>query len=194
MRIGDARLQTYADFTTGWAQANRGEGEAAIDTCRRGLELAPDPVSRAYASLFLGYAYLEHGEMARALDELEPVIVELDRFGIPYWHGWADAMIAEAYRLTGHFDRAADYARKGLEITTRVQYRYAMGLAHRAIGRAAYSDRSVDEAESSLLEALTTFEAIGARFESARTRLDLATLARDRHNVAGAVSHLDARS
>jgi class 3 adenylate cyclase/tetratricopeptide (TPR) repeat protein len=190
LRIGDARLQTYADFTTGWAQASRGEGEAAIDTCRRGLELAPDSVSRAYASLFLGYAYLEHGEMARALDELEPVIVELERFGIPYWHGWADAMIAEAYRLSGHSDRAADYARRGLEIATRVQYRYAMGLAHRALGRVAAGDRRLAEAESSLLEALTIFEAIGAQFESARTRLDLADLARERHDAAGAVSHL----
>ena len=190
LRIGDARLQTYADFTTGWAQASRGEGEAAIDTCRRGLELAPDPVSRAYASLFLGYAYLEHGEMARAIGELEPVIVELERFGIPYWHGWAHAMIAEAYRLTGHFDRAADQARLGLEIAARVQYRYAMGLAHRALGRVAAGERRLAEAQSSLLEALTIFTAIGAQFESARTRLDLAALARARHDAAGAVSHL----
>lgn len=190
LRIGDARLQTYADFTTGWGQANRGEGQAAIETCRRGFELAPDPVSRGYASLFLGYAYLEHGETARALDELEPVIVELERFGIPYWHGWAHAMIAEAYGLSARFDRAADYARRGLEITTRVQYRLAMGLAHRALGRTACRDRRLADAQSSLLDALTTFDSIGAAFESARTRLDLAELARERHDLAGAVSHL----
>jgi len=190
LRIGDARLQTYADFTTGWGRANRGEGQAAIDTCRRGLELAPDPVSRAYASLFLGYAYLEHGETARALEELEPVIVELERFGIPYWQGWAAAMIAEAHGLTGRFDRAADYARRGLEITTRVQYRLAMGLAHRALGRIACRDRRLADAQSSLLEALTTFDSIGAAFESARTRLYLAELARERHDLTGAVSHL----
>jgi tetratricopeptide (TPR) repeat protein len=190
LRMGDPRLQTYADFTTGWAQANRGEGAAAIDTCRRGLALAPDPVSRAYASLFLGYAHLEHGEPARAVDELEPVIAELEQFGIPYWHGWADAMIAEAYRLTGHVDRAADYARRGLELTTRVQYRLGMGLARRSLGRVACQDRRFAEAESYLLEALATFDAIGAEFESARTRLDLAMLERERGDLARAVPHL----
>ena len=51
------------------------EGSTAIDTCRHGVELATDPVSRVYTSLFLGYAYLEHGELARALAELEPAIV-----------------------------------------------------------------------------------------------------------------------
>ena len=144
LRIGDARLQCYADFTTGWGQANRGEGSTAIDTCRHGVELATDPVSRVYASLFLGYAYLEHGELARALAELEPAIVRLEEFGIPYWRGWAAAMIADAHRLTGHVDRAVDYARLGLEISTPVHFRLGVGLAHRALGRAASSDRRLD--------------------------------------------------
>ena len=188
--VGDARLQSYADFTTGWGQACRGEGQAAIDTCRRGFELAPDPVSRVYTSLFLGHAYLEHGEVGPAPGELEPAIVQLERFGFPHWHGLAATMIAEAQRLTGHLDRAADYARLGLEITTRVQYRLGTGLAHRALGRVARSDRRLADAASCLLDALTTFDSIGARFESARTRLDLAALARERHDLDDAVSHL----
>jgi DNA-binding winged helix-turn-helix (wHTH) protein/tetratricopeptide (TPR) repeat protein len=190
LRIGDARLQTYADFTTGWGLANRGQGQAGIDICRRSLELAPDPVSRVYASLFLGYAYLEHGEIARALAELEPVIVRLECFGIPYWRGWAAAAIAEAHRLAGNVDRAADYARLALEITTSVQYRLGIGLAHRALGRAAYSDGRLDDADGSLVQALKTFDAMGAQFESARTRLDLAGLARDRRDSADALSHV----
>ena len=99
-------------------------------------------------------------------------------------------MIADAHRLNGHVDRAADYARLGLEISTPVQYRLAIGLAHRALGRAAFSDRRFDGAECSLLEALSTFDAIGAQFESARTRLDLATLARARDDGAGALAYL----
>ena len=188
LRIGDARLQCYADFTTGWGQANRGEGSTAIDTCRHGVELATDPVSRVYASLFLGYAYLEHGELARALAELEPAIVRLEEFGIPYWRGWAAAMIADAHRLNGMSIAPSTMRVWVSKISTPVQYRLAIGLAHRALGRAAFSDRRFDGAECSLLEALNTFDTIGAQFESARTRLDLATLARARDDGAGALT------
>jgi hypothetical protein len=114
----------------------------------------------------------------------------LEEFGIPYWSGWAAAIIADAHRLGDHLDRAAEYGRKALAITTRVNYRLGIGLAQRALGRAAYSDGRLDDADGSLVQALKIFDAMGAQFESARTRLDLAALARDRRDSADALSHV----
>ncbi len=56
--IGDPRLQTYAAFTVGWVEATRRNDAAAVAACQRGLEQAPDRVSRAYASMILGLALI----------------------------------------------------------------------------------------------------------------------------------------
>src|SRR5688572_8664612 len=46
-QIGDPRLQTYAGFTTGLIEIERGASAAAVEVTRRSLSLAPDRVSRA---------------------------------------------------------------------------------------------------------------------------------------------------
>ena len=78
--IGDPRLQTYAGYTRGWAEASRGHQHAAVAACRHSLEQAPDRVSRAYASLFFGYTLVEGGEHEHARTRLESVVAELEGF------------------------------------------------------------------------------------------------------------------
>jgi len=178
--IGDPRLQAYAAFITGWAQASRGESEAAIAACRRAVEQSPDPVSRVYATLFLGFAYLEAADTDQALGQLESAEVSLERFAFPQWRGLAQALQAEAHRLAGARDRADALARSSLETTTHAKYWYGVGFARRALGRAAADEQRLDAAGTELEEALRVFESIQADFEAARTRLDLAAVARAR--------------
>jgi len=176
--IGDPRLQTYAEFTAGWVEASRGNHEAAVALCRRSREQAPDRVSRAYASMLVGYALLEQGEHRPARAILEPVAAELESFGFPQWHAWASALTAETHRLDGALDLAATFVGRALEVATRAEYWYAVGFAERIAARIA-RDRGDDaEARRALERAVQTFEGIGAAFEAARTRLDVAVTAR----------------
>ncbi len=45
--------------------AAMGEAEAGVDSCRRALETAPDPLNTAIARGWLGYAGLETGRVAQ---------------------------------------------------------------------------------------------------------------------------------
>jgi DNA-binding winged helix-turn-helix (wHTH) protein/tetratricopeptide (TPR) repeat protein len=175
--IGDPRLQTYAGFTTGWIEASRGEHERAIAACRHSASQAPDRVSRAYATMFLGLALVEGGAHTEAEALLEPVVGELAEFGFPQWHSLAMALLAECRRVHGQRDDAAALVVQALQIATRAQYWYGVGVAHRIAARIAVDRHDAAEADRSLKLALDTFTRIDARFEIARSRTDLALLA-----------------
>ena len=183
--IGDPRLQSYAGFAAGWVEASRGNHEAAVAVCRRSRAQAPDRVSRAYASMFLGYALLEQGDHRAARALLEPAVVELESFGLPQWHAWSSVLSAEAYRLDGALDVAAGFVKRGLEVATRAQYWYAVGFAERVRARIARDRGHLPEGFCDLERAVQTFDRIGATFEAARSRLDVAAAcAGDRERAA----------
>lgn len=171
--IGDPRLQTYAGFTVAWVEATRGDFEAAVSHSRRSREMAPDRVSRAYASMVLGFALLERGDPVQARSVLEPIVAELEGFGFPQWQGFAAALNAEAYRVERQCDAAHAFAMRALEITTRAQYWYGVGFAERIGGRIALDRGAGEEAAAMLHRAAATFERIGAAFEAARTRREI---------------------
>jgi tetratricopeptide (TPR) repeat protein len=168
--IGDLRLQTYAGFTTGWVEASRGDHATALAMCRRSLDQAPDRVSRAYASMVLGYALLEAGDYSGARERLEPIVAALESFGFLQWHAWTSILAGEAYRLDGALDIAEALVTRGLEVATQAPYWYAVGFAERIAGRIARDRGNREESVAALDRALDTFERIGARFEEARTR------------------------
>jgi tetratricopeptide (TPR) repeat protein len=172
--ISDPRLQAYAGFTVGWIEASRGNHDEAVAACRRSVEQAPDRVSRAYASLMLGYALIEKGEHVQARALLDPVIAELEGFGFPQWHALALTLMAEICRTQGPLEQAVAFVEHGLQVATRAEYWYAVAWAHRVAGRVARDRDALDEAYRFFELAFSTFERIGARFESARSRLDLA--------------------
>jgi serine/threonine protein kinase/class 3 adenylate cyclase/tetratricopeptide (TPR) repeat protein len=139
--IGDPRLQTYAGFITGWIEIARGRSNAALDLLRRSVEMAPDRVSRAYASMILGFALLETGQHAEAIARLDPIVKELESFAFPQWHGLATILIGEAQRRAGCLDEAARSTASGREIAARANYRYAIEFGDRIAGLIA-QDRS----------------------------------------------------
>ncbi len=168
--IGDPRLQTYAAFAVGWVEATRGNDAAAVAACLRSREKAPDRVSRAYASMVLGFALIGQGDHGQARTILEPVVAELEGFAFPQWHGFAAALTAETYRLDGRLDVAGTLAERALDVMTRAQYWYGVAFAQRVAARIALDRGARDEATAKFDDAARTFERIGARFEAQQTR------------------------
>jgi tetratricopeptide (TPR) repeat protein len=129
-------------------------------------------VSRAYASLFLGFALLDHGEHAEALERLQAALVELEAFEFRQWQSLAVVLIGECLRLEGQPEKAGGKVREGLEIATRVGYWYAVGVGERVAARIARDSGHAGEAAAAFDRAIDTFERIGATFEAARTRAE----------------------
>jgi tetratricopeptide (TPR) repeat protein len=176
VEIGDPRLQTYAAYIVGWTEASRGRHDVAIATCRRSVAQAPDRVSRAYASLFLGYALVERGGHREALAVLDAVVTELEEFAIPQWLALATALRGESLRALDRIGEAEGAVQRALQVATRSGYTYAVGMSHLIAGRLARDRGSLGEARAALERALETFERSGAVFEIGRSRLELAQL------------------
>jgi tetratricopeptide (TPR) repeat protein len=188
--IGDSRLQSTSCHVIGLAHAMRGNATAAVEACQRSLSLAPDPVSRIFAMAALGCAYVEQADPARAIPLLEEVCEVLGRFRALQWQAWFLTVLAEAHRLAGASDRARTLSARGLEVARAAGNSFAVGWAQRTMGRIARSRSIFPAAEAHLAEALETFGSITARFEAARTHLDLAELTATRGGLDAAAAHL----
>jgi tetratricopeptide (TPR) repeat protein len=172
--IGDPRLRSYVAWITGWIEISQGRSDVAIAAGRASLEQAPDRVSRAYASLFLAFVLLEHGDHKEALERLQPTVVELEEFAFPQWHGLASVLIGEGLRLDGRLAEARRATQQGIEIATRVRYWYAVAFGERIAARIARDGGDADVAVAAFDRARGLFEEIGAQFEEARTRKEAA--------------------
>ena len=95
----DRRLQTFAAWTTGWVQATRGEWEAGIASCQRALERSSDPLNTAFAMGWLGYAYLEQGDLASAMPALEQAVQSMRQFGYRRLEGLYTTLLGETHLL-----------------------------------------------------------------------------------------------
>ncbi|HEX4961024.1 MAG TPA: adenylate/guanylate cyclase domain-containing protein [Thermoanaerobaculia bacterium] len=173
--LQDPRLDP--SWSTGYFHASLGEYERGIEECKGGLERAQDPLNTAAALGFLGYAYLEKGDLPKATEALEGSVERLRRAGMKQLLGWFSAFLAEARLLSDRPDEARVLAREALAVTEEVRFRYGSGMAQRALGRIARAAGDREEAERWLGEAVESFKAIAAPFEVARTRLDLALAA-----------------
>jgi class 3 adenylate cyclase/DNA-binding winged helix-turn-helix (wHTH) protein/tetratricopeptide (TPR) repeat protein len=190
--LEDTHIQSYATFTTGWIEATRGNAQAGMEICQRGLALAQDPVNTAHAVGVLGYAYLEQEEASQAIPLLEQAIQSWRRFRLQPMQAWMTTLLAEAQRLRGHLESARRLAYEGLTLASHNDFQFAIGLAQRALGRIAQADDTFPEATTHLTAALQTFTAIQARFECGRTHLDLAALAHAQGRPEAARVHLRA--
>ncbi len=177
--IGDRALLASVAWATGAIHAAAGDGAAAIRACTESLAQAPDPLQAALARGWLGYAYVELGDPAAAIPLLEQSTRELATFRFAR-HGWFRVFLAEAYRQSGRLYEASMSAKDGLAAMTAPRLAYGTGWGHRVLGRVAQAERAYEAAEAHFLAAHRTFDAIAARYELARTELDLAALAEAR--------------
>ena len=173
--LQDPRLDP--SWSTGYFHASLGDWVLGIEECTAGLERARDPLNTAAALGFLGYAYLEKGDLPPAIKALEDSAERLRQAGMQQLLGWFSAFLAEAYLLADRAAEARKLAEEALAITEGVKFRYGSGLAQRALGRVARAMGDPVEARKELDQALESFRAIGAPFEIGRTRLDLALVA-----------------
>jgi class 3 adenylate cyclase/tetratricopeptide (TPR) repeat protein len=187
--LADPRLESYAAWTASLYHAFSGDGAQAVEAATRSIAVAPDPLNIAVARGFLGHAHLVNGDPARAVIALEHAVADLNRFRFRGLEGWLAGVLADAYRVAGHTEKAQELASYGAE-TGAATWRFGLGWAQRALGHAARASGAMAEAESQYVAALATFTAIGARLEAARTSLALAELAAAVENRGAAAMHL----
>ncbi|HSN88684.1 MAG TPA: hypothetical protein VL025_18115 [Thermoanaerobaculia bacterium] len=174
--LQDPRLDP--SWSTGYFHASLGDWELGIVECKGGLERARDPLNTAAALGFLGYAYLEKGDLQEAIEALAESVERLRQAGMLQLFGWFSAFLAEArLRAGGPAAESRELARHALAVTEASGFRYGSGLAQRALGRVAHAAGERSGAALRLREALESFRAIEAPFEVGRTLLDLALLA-----------------
>lgn len=188
--IGDPRVQTPAAWLTGVAHASCGDSEQAIEACQRALDLSPDPLNTADALGWLGYTYLDKGDAPTAIGLLEQSVRQWRQFRLRPAQGCFLVLLGEAYLLDGQVDRALDLAAQGLQLTSETRYLHGVGWGQRLFGRIERARGRLPEAEAHFHQARETFASIGARFELARTYLDLAELAHARGSAEMAAAHL----
>ena len=187
--VGDRQLQASALSATGIVHVGLGETEAAIEACQKGLAVAPDPLTRAVVSGWLGFAFTEHGDAMRAIPALETAVQQHGVFHFPQFLGWFTAFLADAYRRDGRVERALETAREALQITRAARSPYGVGLALRALGRAQLAAGAWSDAAATLHEAGAAFEAIQARYDAARAWMDLGAAASETGDRETAAEH-----
>jgi hypothetical protein len=107
---------------------------------------------------------------------------------------WYMAWVSEAYLQERHPEIARDLASQSMTIAREAKFWFGVGAAQRTLGRIAHSSGEVLAAHSSLHDALATYASIQARFELARTHLDLASVAHTQGKQATATTHLSTAS
>lgn len=185
--LQDPRLD--ASWSLGYFYAALGEWDRGIEECRKGVERAQDPLNTAAGLGFLGYAWLEKGDLDQALAALAPSVEQLERAGMRQLLGWFSAYQAETLARTGDLARAEELARQAIALTRESGFPYGEAIARRAAGRVALLAQRPFAAESEWQQAAEIFTALGVPFEAARTGLERAALAKRQGREARAREH-----
>ena len=175
----------------GWIYAHCGAWQEGLAACQHALEYAPDAYETALNLGFLGYMYLEKGEVTQALPVLESAVQAAQQYRSQQVQSSFKVFLGEAYRMNNQLEQAQDLAMQGCELSRRIKHPWGIGLAQRTLGRIAHTSGNLAVAEMHLQDALATFDAIQARYDLARTHLDLTSLAHTQGNQDTATTHLN---
>ena len=172
--IGDRRIQSFATWSRGWYRAARGDAETGLDECLRSLLLSPDPVNSAWTLGFVGFAHMEAGDHVAAVDHLERALERMRTIKHLRVQCWFGGWLAEALLGAGRVDEARAAAEAAREVGMLVGLSWGVAAAERALGRVASVEGDDGRAVRHLVSAAGQYAAMGALFEEALTRLDLA--------------------
>jgi predicted ATPase/class 3 adenylate cyclase len=176
--FGIRRAQANALMLMALSRATRGEGSAGIELCEKARALSPDLFETAYILALLGKSRLESGDAVGAVADLEEAVRLADQVRSLQFRLWFRTMLGEAYVYAGELDKAIDVASEAFERSRSIQFSLGVGLAKQVLGRAERGRGALSNAEIELTDAARVLDAIGARFELARTQLELAHTAR----------------
>ena len=185
--MGDRRLACSGSWCYGFVSTLAGDWDAALAACRKGVELAPDPMGRMTASGMLALAHVERREPVQAIAILSEAIPQAENFRFAPLHGLYLGFRGEAALQSGDLAAALEFARRGVEITRDSGYVYGLGWTQRIQGRIALASGDLAQAVAHLQQAIATFRDMGAPFEMGRTHLELGEM------LASAGSMVEAR-
>jgi DNA-binding NtrC family response regulator/tetratricopeptide (TPR) repeat protein len=188
--VGDPGIASSAAWASGIVHVCRGDLEAAVRCCEDALGRSPDPLNTALALGWLGFAWLERGELTLAAARLEEAMRLLEQFQFRQPQAWFLAFLAETHRRAHRLETALDLASKGLDLARTTGSILGVGWTERALGHIAQDRGALGDAQDHLREALGAFEKVESGFEVARTHLDLAALAHARGDARATATHL----
>ena len=178
--IGDTRLQSQAVGNMSRVHSLRGEHETGLALAQRGLELAPDPVSRALGLVHMALAEWENGDSKQAIPVLEKALAQTQflRGRGGYVSRQVDALLtsglSEMHLHAGDLSQATQLAQKAQSTAAEIKWPVAMGYAERALGAIARTQGDFAQARSYFSRSVKIFAGADTRFQAARARLLLA--------------------
>ena len=178
--IGDTRLQSQAVGNMSRVHSLRGEHETGLALAQRGLELAPDPVSRALGLVHMALAEWENGDSKQAIPVLEKALAQTQflRGRGGYVSRQVDALLtsglSEMHLHAGDLSQATQLAQKAQSTAAEIKWPVAMGYAERALGAIARTQGDFAQARSYFSQSVKIFAGADTRFQAARARLLLA--------------------
>jgi class 3 adenylate cyclase/tetratricopeptide (TPR) repeat protein len=177
---GSRRARSNGIMMAGLSHATRGDWAAGIEAEKRALDIAPDDFEKAWILACLGKAYVEAEDPGQAIPVLEQAVELADRVRSLQFRCWFRTILANAYVLRTELDKAGSAALKALEVSTDIHFLLGVGWSNQALGRVARAHGNFLEAARKFNDAIGAFDAVGARFELARTYLDSVMLGQDR--------------
>lgn len=169
--LEDPRLDP--SWSTGYFYSALGDWERGIAECQAGLARARDPLNTGAGLGFLGYSYLEKGDLPAALKALEEAVERMEQAGMQPLYGWFAAFLTEAYSRSGRTAEALALGERALAVTREVEFDLGRAVALRALGRALLGSGETAGAAQRLREAQSLFESLSVPFEAASTQHDL---------------------
>jgi DNA-binding SARP family transcriptional activator len=184
------RILAFSAFIAAWVHALRGDAEVAITTAQRALDVSRDATVTAVASGILGYAFLEAGDADAALALLTQVVDRMKASPLRQAELRNMTFLGEAQLVTRDLTGARETTMCALKVAEAHGMPLSVGAAQRLLGRIAQAHGQHADAERYLVAALQTYTECGARFEAARTCVDLAATLGARGNRDAARAHL----
>jgi tetratricopeptide (TPR) repeat protein len=177
---GIPRVEALVLGLSGLALCQLGEKESALDTGRRAVATACDPVSTMATSSMLAHVLVACGLADEALEILPDVVSMASRFGMRSSEAHAQISTAEAYLSKGDTETATRFAEGGVAAARLAGESRNIGRALIVSARCAASRGEYELAAGRLDEAKGVLEAIGAGYDLGTCLCALGELARER--------------
>lgn len=154
---GDSRLEAYAEWTSSWVSLALCDYDAAVEACRRAVEVAPDSLHRAAALTYLGSACKDGAQVGEAIAALEEALRLYHGFtGVGFMEAFARLSLADALLASDRPEQAREHALGTIELGENTRWPLIVGRAQRTLGRALRSLGNLAGAEARLREAAAT--------------------------------------